>query len=184
MLAGEHASSTSGRPVLISASTDTAQPSQPAPRPDVIVTAAEVEAMKQNSPFLDTSYPMTAYEWFKLILLLPWTIIKLPIALLGFIIVWGITKLMILGSPINQPLSPARSKMMRPFLSFWADILMRLGFSFWRLPIKGKEHIKAAEEARAIIAFNHVSYMDPYVMVKVRIDNVCYRCEKQVSVLG
>lgn len=123
--------------------------------------------MKQSSPFLDTSYPMTAYEWFKLILLLPWTILKLPIALIGFILVWSITKLMILGSPINQPLSPARSRMMRPFLSFWADILMRLGFSFWRLPIKGKEHIKAAEDARAIIAFNHVSYMDPYVMVKV-----------------
>ncbi|KAK9843883.1 hypothetical protein WJX84_004630 [Apatococcus fuscideae] len=168
-MAGEHSnsSSVSAHPVPVVASSSAAQPSPEAPRAPVVVTAEEVQAMKESSPYLDTSYPMTAYEWFKLVLLLPWVIVKLPIALIGFILVWSITKLIILGSPINEPLSPTRSRIMRPFLSFWADILIRIGFSFWRLPIRGREHIKAAEDARAIIAFNHVSYMDPYVMVKV-----------------
>ena len=170
-MAGEHSnsSSVSAHPVPVVASSSAAQPSPEAPRAPVVVTAEEVQAMKESSPYLDTSYPMTAYEWFKLVLLLPWVIIKLPIALIGFILVWSITKLIILGSPINEPLSPTRSRIMRPFLSFWADILIRIGFSFWRLPIRGREHIKAAEDARAIIAFNHVSYMDPYVMVKVKL---------------
>ena len=43
----------------------------------------------KDSAFLDLTSPMTAYEWFKVVFLFPWLVIKMVVIMLCLVIVWG-----------------------------------------------------------------------------------------------
>lgn len=51
--------------------------------------------------------------------------------------VWLAIHLLTAGTALNEPLSPWRRRILRPLLRFWADILMRIGFGFWRFRVTG-----------------------------------------------
>lgn len=52
-----------------------------------------------------------------------------------------------------------RAVLLLPVLRFWGQVLLWLGF-FMVPRVKGREHIKEAERLRALLVFNHVSYLD------------------------
>ena len=70
----------------------------------------------QDCPFLDVDSPVTSYEVFKMVLGLPWLAIKAVIAVIILMMVWGVTRILIVGLPINQPMPFWRAAIVRPFL--------------------------------------------------------------------
>lgn len=53
---------------------------------------SSLEDMIKDSPFLDLSSPMTAYEWFKVVIMLPWVVFKTLLSIAGLILVWAVTR--------------------------------------------------------------------------------------------
>ena len=51
--------------------------------------------------------------------------------------VWLAIHLLTAGTALNEPLAPWRRGILRPLLRFWADMLMRIGFGFWRYRVTG-----------------------------------------------
>ena len=82
---------------------------------DQHVSPSELARLIKDSPFLDTSSPMTAWEWFKIITLLPWTIFRIVVATPCVGIVWCVISLLVWRQPINTPLSKWR----RVFMNGW-----------------------------------------------------------------
>ena len=52
-----------------------------------------------------------------------------------------------------------RAALLLPVLQFWGRVLLCLGF-FMVPQVRGREHLKEAEGIRALMVFNHVSYLD------------------------
>ena len=50
-----------------------------------------------------------------------------------------------------------------PVLRFWGRALLGLGFGIWPR-IQGRHNLVEAYRVRAIIVFNHVSYMDGLIL--------------------
>lgn len=69
------------------ATTDDMQPSQ---RP--ATSLPSLEELVTDSPFLDLTSPMTAYEWFKAVLLLPWAALKFLLSVSGLALVWLVVR--------------------------------------------------------------------------------------------
>ncbi len=67
-------------------------------RAGALLPDTSLEDIVQDSPFLDLDSPMTAYEWFKTVLLAPWAAFKFVVSLLGLILVWAITRVRIVAS--------------------------------------------------------------------------------------
>ena len=139
-----------------------------------------------STPFLDLDSPLTAYEWAKFVLYIPFLLIRICLVCLLLPPVMITTHLVVAGQPHNQPLSSAKARFLRPFLRFWARLLMVLGLNFYH-SVKGREHIAEAYkvqcraqrssacsllgrtlnlllQARALLVINHVSYLDALVM--------------------
>jgi hypothetical protein len=45
--------------------------------------------------------------------------------------VWLIVRLVLIGTTINAPIEGWRKAFLRPFLMFWAHILLHIGFNIW-----------------------------------------------------
>lgn len=52
-----------------------------------------------------------------------------------------------------------RAKLLLPVMRFWGQVLLWLGF-FMVPQVTGREHLVEAEKMRALLVFNHVSYLD------------------------
>jgi lysophosphatidylcholine acyltransferase/lyso-PAF acetyltransferase len=125
---------------------------------------SSLEELVTESPFLDLGSPMTPYEWFKAVVLLPWAVFRLVASIAGLILVWAITRLLVIGVKPNEVGSSWRFNLLRPWLRFWTGVFLRLGLGFWKAKVTGWENYEAALNARAICVFNHVSYVDAIVM--------------------
>lgn len=123
-----------------------------------------MEEIIKDSPFLDLSSPMTAYEWAKVVLMLPWVIFKVILSVLGLIMVWALTRVLVIGAEPNDPGSSWRFSIIRPWLRFWTGVFLRLGLCFWGASVKGRHNFEVAERERAICIFNHHSYVDAIAM--------------------
>lgn len=97
----------------------------------------------RESPFLDLDSPMTAYEWFKLVVFLPALLIRCLLIAILMPPCWLFARLIILGARPNEPLPPWKVALIRPFARFWALILLFVGMSFY-FSLKGKENITQA----------------------------------------
>lgn len=73
------------------------------------VSERPLQDLIENSPFLDTTSPITAYEMFKMCILLPWTLIRFVLLIIIMPFVWATTHVLMLGWDRSQPMSPARS---------------------------------------------------------------------------
>ncbi|KAK9802006.1 hypothetical protein WJX73_009794 [Symbiochloris irregularis] len=120
----------------------------------------------RESPFLDLDSPMTAYEWFKLVLFMPYLLIRICLIILlmppCWLFGWVITR----GAQPNQPLPVWRENIIRPFARFWALILLWLGMNFY-FSVKGQENIPEARKEKAMITINHASYVDALALGQV-----------------
>lgn len=134
---------------------------------DQHVSPSELARLIKDSPFLDTSSPMTAWEWFKIITLLPWTIFRIVVATPCVGIVWCVISLLVWRQPINTPLSKWRRVFMNGWIRAWTTLLVRLGLDFFTMKVTGKEHIAEAQTVRPIIVFNHVSYLDGIILASI-----------------
>ncbi len=52
-----------------------------------------------------------------------------------------------------------RAKLLLPVIRFWGQVLLWLGF-FMVPSVTGREHLEEAKKTRALLVFNHVSYLD------------------------
>lgn len=116
----------------------------------------------RSSPFIELKTPFTAYEAFKMVLLLPLVPIRLLVAVLACSVIAVINTFAASNWPLTKPLPKAR----RDWVLFSKEIfivaLWMLGF---RVKVTGREHVKRAEQLGSVIVFNHVSYVDaPLVM--------------------
>jgi hypothetical protein len=57
-------------------------------------------------------------------------------------------QLLVIGVKPNEAGSAWRFKLLRPWLSFWTGIFLRLGLGFWTAGVTGWEHFEEAQEAR------------------------------------
>ena len=85
------------------------------PDTDTPATPDELARLIKDSPFLDTESPMTAFEVFKIVTQLPWTIFRIVVATPCTLLVWFVIALLVWGHPINTPLPKWR----RTFLHYW-----------------------------------------------------------------
>ena len=74
------------------------------PAGDVSVSPSQLRRLIKDSPFIDTQSHMTAYEWFKAITLLPWTLFRILVATPCTLLCWLVVALLVWGVPINTPL--------------------------------------------------------------------------------
>ena len=99
----------------------------------------------RSSPYLDLDSPMTAYEWLKFGLTTPLLLIRICLVATLLPIVILVTHLVVAGQAFNEPLPRWKARFIRPFLRFWAELLLLLGLNFWHR-VKGAEHTAEAEE--------------------------------------
>lgn len=115
-----------------------------------------------DSPFLELQTPFTAYEAFKFVLLLPVAVPRALIGVLAIALVALINSIAAWNWPVNKPLTPRRRAAILWSKELLIIVFWCLGF---RIRVKGREHIKTAEELRSVACFNHVAWLDAFIVV-------------------
>lgn len=82
---------------------------------DTAATPSQLARLIKDSPFIDVHSPMTAYEWFKVLILMPWSVFRIAVGLPCTLLVWAVVALLVWGNPINTPLPRWR----RAIMSGW-----------------------------------------------------------------
>ncbi|PSC70078.1 Lysophospholipid acyltransferase LPCAT4 [Micractinium conductrix] len=72
---------------------------------------------------------------------------------------WAILWLLMLGHKPQTPMRPFRQLLVRQWIHQWGRFLLFVA-GFYYVPVKGWHNMRAAEECRAILVFNHPSYVD------------------------
>ncbi len=67
-------------------------------------------------------------------------------------------QLLVIGVKPNEPASPWRFKLLKPWLSFWTGLFLHVGLGFWTAHVKGWENFKDAQHARCfpLIVLQHL----------------------------
>lgn len=66
-----------------------------------------------------------------LLVQVPAVLVRLCITIVCLPLVWVVISLVILGVGPNDPVLGWRKAIIRPFLKFWARVLLHIGFNFW-----------------------------------------------------
>lgn len=120
----------------------------------------------RDTPFLDLDSPVTGYECFKMIILLPWTLVRFALLGLSIVPLWVVVRVLIIGLDPGQPFGRKRAALVRYLLRFWSHVLLKIFYHFWYIKVKGRENLpRRGSGERSVIVINHVTYMDPIVMV-------------------
>ena len=61
-------------------------------RAGALLPGVSLEEVVQDSPYLDLSSPMTAYEWFKAVALAPYALARFLLSISGLVLVWAVTR--------------------------------------------------------------------------------------------
>eukprot|EP00798_Chlamydomonas_sp_ICE-L_P011193 gene11193-18810_t len=117
----------------------------------------------EDSPFVELDRPFTAYEAFKMVVLLPLAIPRALIGCLALVLIALINVLAVLGcGDIEAPMPAWRRRIILASKELLVVVVVMLGF---KVTVKGRENIKKAEEAKAVVVFNHVSWLDAFILV-------------------
>ena len=112
----------------------------------------------RNSPFLELRTPFTAYEAFKMLLLLVLVPLRLVVCVLAVSVIAIINTIAAWNSSLDKPLPKSRRSWVLLSKEIFVVVLWSLGFV--RLRVKGRENVAKAEKLGSVIVFNHVSYVD------------------------
>lgn len=89
----------------------------------------------------------------------PVVVLKLVVLALVIPYAWAILWVLLLGHTPQTPMQPFRSFLVRQWIHQWGRFLLFLS-GFYCIPVRGWRNMRAAEECRAILVFNHPSYVD------------------------
>lgn len=109
----------------------------------------------KDSPFFEYGTPFTAYEAFKLVLLLPLVPIRVLLGCLAIALIALINGLAAYNWPVDKPLTPKRRSIVLQSRKLLTIVFYCLGF---RIRVNGWEHIEQAERLGALLVFNHVAW--------------------------
>ncbi|GLC72510.1 hypothetical protein PLESTF_001258800 [Pleodorina starrii] len=115
-----------------------------------------------DSPFVELGCPFTLYEAFKMALLLPLLPLRLAFGGLALVAIATINSLAAWNWPLDTPLTPWRRRVVLLSKELVLVVLWCLGF---RLRVRGRENIKLGERMGAVAVFNHVSWVDAFIVV-------------------
>jgi hypothetical protein len=62
---------------------------------------------------------------------LPAVLIRICITIVCLPLAWAVTGVVTAGVKPNEPVSGWRRAIIRPWLKFWARVLLHIGFNFW-----------------------------------------------------
>lgn len=125
--------------------------------------AALSEAELRRSPFFDLQHPVTLYEAAKLVLMAPVVVLKLLALAVAVPYAWAVLAVLLLGHKPQTPMQPFRQFLVRQWVHQWGRFLLFVA-GFYHIPVRGWHNVRAAEECRAILVFNHPSYVDAAAM--------------------
>ncbi|GLI63753.1 hypothetical protein VaNZ11_006826 [Volvox africanus] len=116
----------------------------------------------ESSPFIELGCPFTLYGALKMLFLLPLLPFRLAIGGLALVTIAVTNSLVIWNWPLEKPLPPWRRRVVLLSKELVLVTLWCLGF---RIRVRGRENIKTAERLGAVAIFNHVSWIDAFVLV-------------------
>lgn len=122
--------------------------------------------LASNSPFIDLDHPVTRYEAIKLVVLFPLACLRSILLVVVLLITWGFCRLAVLGHHHKEgnPLNNVRFLVVDQAVRFGSRAFVFLAGFLW-ISVKGKENLRKAKKARSILVFNHVSYVDPAMLL-------------------
>lgn len=79
---------------------------------------------------------------------IPAVLIRIALTVVCMPFVWLVVRLVTLGINTNDPIVGWRRAIIRPFLRFWARILLHIGFNFWPRLIGGQPSPASSQRVR------------------------------------
>ncbi|KAI8464591.1 MAG: hypothetical protein J3K34DRAFT_439899 [Monoraphidium minutum] len=116
-----------------------------------------------DSPFIELQTPMTAWEIFKMVVLLPLLPLRLFFVFCAVIGVAVCNSILIAGCDLEQPLPRWRRRLVEISSQGFNGVILRC-IGFWWPRVKGLQYWEAGKRIGAIGIFNHVSYIDAFVI--------------------
>eukprot|EP00775_Hariotina_reticulata_P010920 gene10919-11075_t len=117
-----------------------------------------------NSPFIELETPFTTWEAIKMVLLLPTVPLRLVICVVSIIMVAIVNSIAIFGCDLEKPLPAWRRRLVEISSQTCSGTVLR-AMGFWWPRVEGLENYRRGQEMGAIGIFNHVSYLDAFVVV-------------------
>lgn len=121
------------------------------------------EEQVARSAFIDLQHPITFYEGLKLVLMAPVVVMKVLVLCVAVPYAWAVLALLLVGHTPQTPMAPFRQFLVRQWIHQWGRFLLFVA-GFFYIPTRGWHNMRAAEESRAILVFNHPSYVDAAVI--------------------
>ena len=134
------------------------------------MTKADIEEYIQSSLWFDLRNVMGAYEWCKFVLLFPVAVLRFGLFFLSVGVTCAIV--VVLGYGLTHDGPPAgpwrRAAIAVPIKACgWAILLL-----FGILPkVRGWANLRQAEKERAIGVFNHISFLDGFLITALYVPN-------------
>lgn len=69
---------------------------------------AETMKKAETSAFVDLSHPLTAYEGFKMIVMIPFIVLRLLLLAFALIYSWSVLNVLLIGAKPNKPMNRLR----------------------------------------------------------------------------
>ena len=115
-----------------------------------------------NSPFVDLGSRITNWELAKMVFLFPIAVVRI----LESLLLWSAAVALIHCDFADKRFKFIEtSQILKPMLNLFVRHI--LGFS---VDIRGLEHFEAGRAANAVIVYNHVSFMDQFI---ISLHSIC-----------
>lgn len=122
-----------------------------------------MRALKNDmSPFIELQSPFTVVEALKMLLLLPTVFPRVLIGVLTLLIIAFVNSLAIVGCDLNAPLPPRNRQLCLYSKELLLVVFYMLGI---RITVVGKHNLEIALSSGAVAVFNHVSWIDAFILV-------------------
>ncbi|WIA30170.1 hypothetical protein OEZ86_000262 [Tetradesmus obliquus] len=137
-----------------------------------------------NSPYIDLESPFTLWEAVKMALLLPTVPLRLCICVISIILVAIANSIAIAGCDLSKPLPRWRRRMVEISSQAASGTCLR-AVGFWNPRVVSYHNYTKGQQLGAIGIFNHVSYLDAFVVVwAFCCAGVTFQFSKHLPILG
>lgn len=129
-------------------------------------SVANLVQLALNSPYIDLEHPVTRYEAIKLVVLFPLACLRSILLVVVLLVTWAFCRLAVLGHHHREgnPLNSLRFFVVDQSVRFGSRAFVFLAGFLW-ISVTGKENLYRAKKARSILVFNHISYVDPAMLL-------------------